>query len=262
MLRTRGGNRFEGYGNVKVATEGGNRSGWQLVCYECQELSPIIHRTGASYPPKVLARLFSEQGWKVGNTSASDVCPKCLEQRRLKHKEERKQYAKGNVDRLLDMIRQIDLMLASNVTLEYGPYQPQIAAQLKSLFETAYLCNILTEEMPPASEYTKLVTHERELEAENKRLLKLLEEARDQLLFDEHLETEWRNASSPKPRDEPPDEERTLTLSPDPDPPPEPPPKPSPPPPPPPAPEGERISPRTAAFLAEVRKQIFKGAAV
>jgi hypothetical protein len=47
-------------------------------------------------------------------------------------------------------------------------------------------------------------------------------------------------------------------LSPDPDPPP---PPASAPPPTPPAPEKERISPRTAAFLAEIRKQVFKGEA-
>jgi hypothetical protein len=247
MLKTRGGHRFEGYGNVKVATNHGTRVGWQLTCSECKTLSDVIHRAGSSFPPKVLTRLFSEKGWKVGNTSEADVCPGCLEKRRQKHKEERKQYAKGNVDRLLDLIRQVDLMLASNVTVEYGPYQPQIAAQLKSLFETAFLCNMLTTPEP----LDLLRSREQALEAAlnvAKAEYAELKAERDELLaFDsDYLPPE------------PPDEERTLHLSPEPDPPPA---SPAPPPPAPPAPEGERISPRTAAFLAEVRKQVFKGAA-
>jgi hypothetical protein len=240
MLKTRGGNRFEGYGNVKIAAERSNRAGWQLTCYECGGLSSIIQRTGNSFPPKVLARLFSEKGWKVGNTDEQDVCPACLEKRRQKAKEERKQYAKGNVDRLLDMIRQIDLMLASNVALDFGPYQPQIAAQLKSLFETAYLCNMLITPEP----LELLRTREHELEAAlsiAKAEYTELQAERDQLAFESHMKTVWE----PPPPEEPP---------------PEPPPKPLPPPTPP-AQEAERISPRTAAFLAEIRKQIFKGVA-
>lgn len=244
MLKTRGGNRFDGYGNVKIATERGNRAGWQLTCSECKELSDVIHRTGSSFPPKVLIRLFSEKGWKVGNNSASDVCPTCVEKRRERHREERKQYAKGSVDRLLDTIRQVDLMLASSVTVDYGPYQPQIAAQLKSLFETAYLCNMLPQ-APDVPESELLRARARELEAALDKAqaeYKELQEERDQLAFE---------SARPMPmwKPEPPPEE-----------PPPPPPKPSPPPAPP-AQEAERISPRTAAFLAEVRKQVFKGAA-
>jgi hypothetical protein len=249
MLKTRGGNRFEGYGNVKLATNHGTRSGWQLTCYECKELSPVIHRTGSSFPPKVLARLFTEKGWKVGNTPDMDVCPACLEKRRQRAKAERQQYAKGSVDRLLDMIRQVDLMLASNVTVDYGPYQPQIAAQLKSLFETAYLCNMLASEeitsvkfwqMPPPLPTLDEVWDQASEEARRKfcEIVGLVQ------TFDT-----W----------EPPEEECTLTLPPDPDPPPDPPA--AAPPPTPPAQEAERMSPRTAAFLAKVRKQIFKGAA-
>jgi hypothetical protein len=253
MLKTRGGDRFEGYGNVKVTTERGNRAGWQLICYECQGLSSVIHRTGASFPPKVLVKMFSDKGWKVGNTSASDVCPACLEKRREKHKAERKQYAKGNVDRLLDMIRQIDLMLASNISVEYGPYLPQIAAQLKSLFETAYLCNMLPLnsvgddiwKAPQTPDVEKLYAELNAANEDKQKLLKLLEEARDQILFAEHLEVAWKLTHPPELKPEPPSE---------------PPPPPPPPPSPPPKQEGTKISPRTAAFLAEIRKQVFKGA--
>jgi hypothetical protein len=243
MLKIRGGHRFEGYGNVKLATEHGTRSGWQLTCSECKTLSDTIHRTGSSFPPKILTRIFSDRGWKVGNTAEADVCPACREKRRQKNKEERKQYAKGNVDRLLDTIRQVDLMLASNVAIDYGPYQPQISAQLKSLFETAYLCGMLPRG--------------------------LLGE------FDGF----WKDADEPQPADiapeptpPPPQDWRDAMIQalkahvpddPPPDPPPPDPPPPAAPEPPPPAPEPERpgISPRTAAFLAEIRKQIFKGAA-
>ena len=223
----RGSNRFEGYGNVKVATNHGNRAGWQLICYECQKLSDVIHRAGSSYPPKVLVQLFSEKGWKVGNNSANDVCPVCLEKRRQRAREERKQYAKGNVDRLLDMIRQVDLMLASNVSIDYGPYQPQITAQLKSLCETAYLCGMLPVEpfraTPP--DVSKLDTPP----------------------APPSIEEKWAAACEEVPVPPPPEEP--------------PPPAPKPSPPPPPAPEGTRIAPRTAAFLADIRKQIFKGVA-
>lgn len=236
----RGSNRFEGYGNVKVATNHGNRAGWQLICYECQKLSDVIHRAGSSYPPKVLVQLFSEKGWKVGNNSANDVCPVCLEKRRQRAKEERKQYAKGNVDRLLDMIRQVDLMLASNVAVDFGPYQPQIAAQLKSLFETAYLCNMLATPEP----LELLRAREGELEAALAVAKTEYEELRadhDRLALEVHMKAEW--GPSPPPPEEPP------------------PPAPKPSPPPPPAQEAERIAPRTAAFLADIRKQIFKGVA-
>jgi hypothetical protein len=243
MLKTRGGHRFEGYGNVKLGVEHGTRAGWQLICYECQGLSDIIHRTGQSYPPKVLDRMFSDKGWKVGQTSASDVCPKCLEKRRQKHKEERKQYAKGNVDRLLDMIRQIDLMLASNVALDFGPYQPQIAAQLKSLFETAYLCNMLAAPPSDHDQLEQLRARQHQLEAAldvAKTEYAELRAERDELMvFHVTADKVMRESEPPPP----------------------PAPEPPPPEPPPPAPEVERMSPRTAAFLADIRKQIFKGAA-
>lgn len=251
MLKVRGGHRFEGYGNVRLGTEHGTRAGWQLICYECQGLSEIIHRTGASFPPKVLTRLFNEKGWKVGNSSASDVCPACMEKRRQRAREERKQYAKGNVDRLLDMIRQVDLMLASNVTIDYGPYQPQIAAQLKSLFETAYLCNMLTEALVENS----LVVQEPRQEAPP-----TLKAVWKQVTEDERIDFLLDLRADGKPIFEGVRSTEPVELEPDPGP--EPPVEPPPAEPPvPPAPEEPRISPRTAAFLAEVRKQIFKGAA-
>jgi hypothetical protein len=141
MLRTRGGGRFEGYGNVAVGGEGTIR-GWQLTCSGCNAKSSVIYRRGPSFPPKILYQMFREKYWKLNGDPGADMCPLCVEKKRERGKEERKLYVKGSVDRLLDLIRQLDLMLASNVTMEYGPYQPQIAAQLKSLFETAYLCNM------------------------------------------------------------------------------------------------------------------------
>ena len=248
MLKTRGGNRFEGYGNVKVATERGNRAGWQLTCWECNKLSDVIHRTGSGFPPKILIRIFSDRGWKVGNTPEMDVCPACLEKRRQRHREERKQYAKGNVDRLLDMIRQVDLMLASNVTIDYGPYQPQIAAQLKSLFETSYLCGMLALEdvasiLPkPAPDVSNVDTLPIEDVGNTPTLPAVVPGSKPPMPL-----SEWQQGPhiDSMPQQQPSSE----------------PPSPEPPPPPSPAPEVERISPRTAAFLAEVRKQIFKGAA-
>ena len=231
MLKVRGGHRFEGYGNVRIATNHGTRSGWQLTCCECKKLSDTIHRTGSSFPPKVLVQMFSEKGWKVGNTSEADVCPACLQKRRERAREERKQYAKGNVDRLLDMIRQVDLMLASNMTIDYGPYQPQIAAQLKSLFETAYLCNMLPSDLvrdvgvlpAPAPEPTPAPEPAPEPEPSDEALM---------LAAGEMSPSKTRAPEQPSPES--------------------PPPEPLPPPP-------ERIAPRTAAFLAEIRKQIFQG---
>ena len=252
MLKVRGGHRFEGYGNVKLGTDHGTRAGWQLICHECQGLSDVIHRTGSSFPPKILIKIFSDRGWKVGQSSASDVCPACLEKRREKARAERKQYAKGNVDRLLDMIRQVDLMLASNVALDYGPYQPQITAQLKSLCETAYLCGMLPTEpfrtdvgnIPTSPDVSNLdtpppVENVGDIPAPPATAVVAVSASPMPLSewqYGSHIDSMPQQQPSPEP------------------PPPEPPP-------PPPAPEVERMSPRTAAFLAEVRKQIFKGAA-
>ena len=139
----RGGTRFEGYGNV-ILEAGRNYRGWQLTCSRCQAKSDVLHRKGTTLPPRMLFSLFHKMGWKVGHRSAhKDLCPKCMEAQREANKAERQSYINGNVDRLLDLIRQIDLMLASNVAVEYGPYKDQITAQLKSLFETAFLCDLL-----------------------------------------------------------------------------------------------------------------------
>ena len=120
------------------------------------------------------------------------------------------------------MIRQVDLMLASNATIDYGPYQPQIAAQLKSLFETAYLCNMLPSELVRyvyvhcAAACTGACAC-----ALHRSLCSLAPEP-----------------EAPEARTLSPSSARTSSAEP-----------------PPPAPE--RIAPRTAAFLAEIRKQIF-----
>jgi hypothetical protein len=269
MLKIRGGHRFEGYGNVKIATEHGTRSGWQLACSECKKLSEVIHRTGSSFPPKILTRIFSDRGWKVGNNAEGDVCPECREKRRQKNKEERKQFAKGNVDRLLDTIRQADLMLASNVAIDYGPYQPQIAAQLKSLFETAYLCNMLprgllgefndfwkdADEPPPTDEPADVPTDVSKVDTSPAPPPLPAPIMPPAVVKPVTGISEWQYGThiDSLPQHRPP---------PEPPPPEPPPPPPEPPPPPSPPGQGEhRISPRTAAFLAEVRREVFKNRA-
>jgi hypothetical protein len=130
----------------------------------------------------------------------------------------------GSVDRLLDMIRQVDLMLASNVTIDYGPYQPQIAAQLKSLFETAYLCNMLTTPEPVELLRSREQALEAALKVAKEEYAELQAE-RDQLAFD---------SVRPMWKPEPPPEE-----------PPPPAPKPSTPPPAPEAGESHHVQPRS-----------------
>ena len=65
---------FEGYGNVKVATNHGNRAGWQLICYECQKLSDVIHRAGSSYPPKVLVQTVLREGLEGRQQLRETMC--------------------------------------------------------------------------------------------------------------------------------------------------------------------------------------------
>lgn len=221
MIRERGGNRFNGYGNVQVYP-GKPQRGWQLTCSQCGAKSQIIHRNGPSYPPKILTRMFS--GWRVGSQPDGDVCEKCLYATRDKRKEERKQYVDGAVDRLLGAIKQVEQLLTQTVTVDFGNRQPEIMAQFKALFETAYLCNMFVPEevAPPPKTVVKIVETvkviappppppEPELPAPDPEIFPL---------------PETRRASAPPCQS-------SVPLP--------------------------QMSARTAAYLAEMRKQVFNG---
>jgi hypothetical protein len=256
-LRIRGGNRFEGYGNVLVGGEGTLR-GWQLTCSGCNEKSPVIYRRGPSYPPKVLYQMFRTRGWKLTGDPGADLCFECQRKKHEKAEKDRKTYIRGSVDQLLDLIRQLDLMLASNVSVEYGPYQPQIAAQLRSLFETAYLCNMfpgdLLAALPrpngPSLILPDVSNLDTPLTPQKMSLCDVWDMASDDERndwWDTHMRHQLRESmikkgwtppgTSPAP---PPDSAPAPVASA-----------------PPSAPEHRRMNPRTAAMLVEMRKAIF-----
>lgn len=225
-----GAGRFAGYGNVQVTQDRTHR-GWQLTCTECGALSTIIHRGGQSYPPKVLFHMFREMSWKVGSSSKNDVCPECQKKLREQRRQERKQYVNGSVNRLLDAIRQLDRLIASSVTVDYGDHVPEIEAQLRSLFETAYLCNIFPHGM--LGEFKNFFVDADEEGTFND----------DAPVMSNPVELEPEPLPphlSEEPESTPP--ESTLPPSP-----PVQAPVPQ---------EGHRMSPRTAEFLAETRRKI------
>lgn len=240
----RGAGRFAGYGNVRVTPDRPHR-GWQLTCSKCGVLSAIVHRTGESYPPKMLFQMFRDMNWKVGNSnSKGDICPQCLEKAREQRKQERKQYVNGSADRLLDTIRQLDRLISSSVTVDYGERVPEIEAQLRSLFETAYLCNIFPKGLigefkdffreGDKSNEASVTAAQESTSAPEPPLPQLESELVEKVLSGEMSISKAReiyHAEEPEP--EPPPPPAPVQI-----------------------PEGHRMSPRTAEFLAETRRKI------
>lgn len=263
MLRTRGGDRFAGYGNVSLEP-GRPTRGWQLTCSQCGAKSNIIYRKGVSYPPKLLYRMFREEGWKISGNPGADTCPACVERTREKLRDDRKQYVNGSADRLIEGIRLVDQLMSASVTAEYGNRQPDVAAAMHSLIETAYLCNMLKREdipedirssTPPEPKPENTSELER-LRAENSDLQARCEQLsadRDRSMFQDF----WRDPPSEhgltleETWDQAGDETREKTEEPKPGPPS-----------PPPKPEPEPMHHRTAAYLAEMRKAILKDGSV
>lgn len=191
----------------------------------------------------MLYRWFREKGWKLSGNPGADVCPACVEKTRQKHREDRRAYVNGSADRLIEGIRLVDQLMTGSVTQEMSDRQPDVAAAMRSLIETAFLCNMLTREdipadirpsmppEPPRPEYRKFS---------------------DQIdeVVPSHIASMPTHA--PLPENTHPISAE-IRESPLPEPPP---PEPKPEPPPEPKREPEQIHPRTAAYLTEMRRTI------